>query len=172
MRGSGAAAGAGLTLLAHAGAGSAKRAAGGPRALTSRRAAPGRAGQGRTGLDCERHPARLGLAEAGGPRWSLLSVPRRSQWRAVPSYAPGCLAPRVAAGAGGRARLGGLGSGLPNGGFPGKRRPGARSRPGRGRRGITTQARAARADFLGKLGRLRPFCEAIDNPTGWQTTPS
>lgn len=54
-----------------------------------------RAGQDRPGPGWTARGTHRGrsMPESGVPRWSLLSVPRRSQWRAVPSHAPGCLAP-------------------------------------------------------------------------------
>ena len=102
--------------------------------LTSRRprgAGQGRAGPGGTARGVLRG---RGLPESGGPRWSLLSVPRASQWRAVPSHAPAASPPRVAAGREGERGWGDWAPGLPSRGFPRDCLRGARSRPGRRRR--------------------------------------
>lgn len=128
-----------LTFLAHAGAGAARswRARGrlGPQEPHIAPPARGRAGQGRAGpggTACGVLRGR-GLPESGGPRWSLLSVPRASQWRAVPSHAPAASPPRVAAGREGERGWGRRAPGFPGRGFPRDCLWGARSRPGRRR---------------------------------------
>lgn len=94
-----------------------------------------RAGQGRAGpAGTARGVLRgRGLPESGGPRWSLLSVPRASQWRTVPSHAPAASPPRVAAGREAERGWGDWAPGLPRRGFPRNCLLGARSRPGRRR---------------------------------------
>lgn len=107
-------------------------------------AAPGRAGQRRAGQ------GRAGLRAAPSAAGVCLSLEARagpsSRCRAEANGAPSPPTHRAASppgwppGRAGERGCGGLGSGLPSGGFPGKRRPGARSRPGRRRLRIQTEA--------------------------------
>lgn len=102
------------------------------------RAGQGRAGPGGTARGVLRG---RGLPESGGPRWSLLSVPRASQWRAVPSHAPAASPPRVAARGEEERGWGHWAPGLPGRGFPRDCLWGARSGPGRRRWRIAAQGR-------------------------------
>lgn len=145
----------------------------GPRAPHIAPPARGRAGQDR--LDCARRPVRPGFArvwlpESGGPSWSLLSVPRTSQWRAVPSHAPGCLAPEGGRRGGRERGVGGTGPpGLPSRGVPGDGLRGARSLPGGKAVGNPNGGPVPpREDFRGKFS----FRQTINTPIGWQATLS
>lgn len=161
--------GAELTFVAPAGAGAAR--SWGTRALgrlTSRR--PRGAGQGRTGWTARGALCGRGLPESGGPSWSLLSVPRTSQWRAVPSHAPGCLAPEGGRRGGRERGVGGTGPpGLPSRGVPGDGLRGARSLPGGKAVGNPNGGPVPpREDFRGKFS----FRQTINTPIGWQATLS
>lgn len=170
MRGSEAAPGSRTYVPSAAGAGAARswRARGtlGPSGASHRAAS---AGQGRAGWTARGALRGRGLPESGGPRWSLLSVPCTSQWRAVPSHAPGCLAPEGGR-RGGRER--GVGGTEPPG-FAAQAFPaiacGGRAHA---QRESNQRACAAQEDFRGEFSRLRPIRETLNTPIGWQATLS